>query len=47
MLNNILSFDLIDRMEANYNQVYEVRTPKFLSSLRTSCTPNNKIKLKF
>lgn len=41
-----LSSDSIDRRETNYNQAYDVLTLDFLSSLRTICLPNHKIKLK-
>lgn len=41
-----LSADSVDRSEANDGNFYEVLTPEFLNSLRTSGLPNHRIKLK-
>jgi ATP-dependent DNA helicase PIF1 len=41
-----LSADSLDRSEVSDNNFYDVLTPEFLNSLRTSGLPNHKIKLK-
>ncbi|MCH93411.1 helicase-like protein [Trifolium medium] len=41
-----LSADSLDRSEVNDNNFYDVLTPEFLNSLRTSGLPNHRIKLK-
>ncbi|PNY07852.1 ATP-dependent DNA helicase PIF1 [Trifolium pratense] len=41
-----LSADRIDKDEINYADHYNVLTPEFLNSLRTSGVPNHRIKLK-
>ncbi|MCH79515.1 helicase-like protein, partial [Trifolium medium] len=41
-----LSADSLDQSEVNANNFYDVLTPEFLNSLRTSGLPNHRIKLK-
>lgn len=41
-----LSSDSVDRSEADGNEAFDVLTPEFLNTLRTSGLPNHKIKLK-
>ena len=41
-----ISSDSVDRSEAYVSQPFEILTPEFLHTLRTSGLPNHKIKLK-